>query len=269
MSKFIVLGPGHSVRSMATRIKDNSEKYNILAFQRTFPHCLTVLGIEPDYWTATDPYAFLEGLTHIVKNKKNIKTKILVPDIFFTNTANYRMHFGTTPLLRQKNGWETFQSLLNEVTQYCKVDKIPVTTTKFLSNKSELPGPIFGEDPYYRFMSEKIILGSVPFDSESVIGTKFIWGLENKLSSSVFPICSYLRATELYVIGFDLHGPRFYSSDSRHAWNDETQKNNVIDIPLSMIQKWNAWKNLHQMNIYSSSDPNETLLSKVLETRGI
>mgnify|MGYP003115550292 FL=1 len=48
MKKIIALGPGHSVRAKADSIKNNNE-YEVLAFQRTFPHCLTVLGIEPDY----------------------------------------------------------------------------------------------------------------------------------------------------------------------------------------------------------------------------
>ena len=268
MKKIIVLGPGHSVRAKAERIKTNKE-YEILAFQRTFPHCLIKLGIEPDYWTATDPYGFLEGLEYIVSSKRDIKTKILVPDVFTTNTANYRLHFGTTPLLRQQNGWETLQHLLELAKKYCKVELIPVTTTKHLSKQGEPPGPIFGEDPYYRFMSDKVIIGSVPFDSESVIGTRFIWGLENKLSSSVFPICSHIRAEEVCVIGFDLYGPRFYSSDSRHPWSDETQKNDAIKIPLGIIKKWTEWSHLHNMRIYSASNPDETLLSKVLETKEI
>ena len=268
MKKIIALGPGHSVRAKAESIKNNNE-YEVLAFQRTFPHCLTVLGIEPDYWTATDPFAFLEGLEYITNKKHPIKTQILIPDVFTTNTANYRLHFGTTPLLRQRNGWETLQGLLELAKQYCKVETIPVTTTKYLSRQGELPGPIFGQDPFFRFMSDKIIIGSVPFDSESVIGTKFIWGLENKLSSSVFPICSHIRAEEVCVIGFDLYGPRFYSSDSRHPWNDETQKDDAISIPLGIIKKWTEWTNLHNMKIYSASDPNETLLSKVLETKEI
>ena len=268
MKKIIALGPGHSVRAKAQKIKKR-KGYEVLAFQRTFPHCLTILGIEPDYWLATDPYGFLEGLEYIVSNKRNIKTKILVPDIFTTNTANYRLHFGTTPLLRQQNGWETLQSLLELAEKYCKVEIVPVTTTKFLSKQKDLPGPIFGEDPYYRFMHDKVIIGSVPFDSESVVGTKFTWGLENKLSSSVFPVCSYIRAEEVYVVGFDLYGPRFYSSDSRHPWNDETQKDNAINIPLDIIKQWTGWSDLHNMKIYSASNPDETLLSKVLETKEI
>ena len=268
MKRIIALGPGHSVRAKAQNIKNNKE-YEILAFQRTFPHCVKVFGIEPDYWTATDPFAFLEGLQHIVERSENIKTQILVPDVFTTNTANYRLHFGTSPLLRQKDGWETLQRLLSSAKKYCKIQMLPVTTTKYLSTQKELPGPIFGAEPYFRFMSEKIIIGSVPFDSESVIGTKFTWGLENKLSSSVFPICSHIRASEVCVVGFDLYGPRFYSSDSRHPWNDETQKDDVIKIPLSIIKKWTEWSSLHNMKIYNASNPDETLLSKVLETKEI
>ena len=108
--------PGPLSQSKSAEHKKNNKEYEILAFQRTFPHCVKVFGIEPDYWTATDPFAFLEGLQHIVERSENIKTQILVPDVFTTNTANYRLHFGTSPLLRQKDGWETLQRLF----KFCK-----------------------------------------------------------------------------------------------------------------------------------------------------
>tara|TARA_Y100000289_G_scaffold65972_1_gene80890 strand:+ start:274 stop:1086 length:813 start_codon:yes stop_codon:yes gene_type:complete len=268
MKKLLVLGPGHSLKTMSSDIKERQENYSVLAFQRTFPHCMQMFDIEPDYWTAADPYAFLEGMKYIIEQKKQLKTKILVPDIFTTNTATFRAYFGTSPLLREKDGWQVLQDLLEQVKNYCSLEILPITTTKFLSKqKKPLPGSIFGENPFYRFMHEKVIIGSIPFDSEQVVGTQFKWGLENKLSSAVFPVCSYLRASELYVVGFDMFGPRFYSDDARHPWNDQTQKGEVIQIPLGIIKMWKNWENLHQMKIFSASNPKETLLSKVLETR--
>lgn len=272
MNKLIVLGPGHSVKSQADKIKQKRHQYKVLAFQRTYPHCKTLLDIEPDYWFATDPFGFIEGMEHILKQNKATNIEVLIPSFFVGSVTQYKKYCGSSPLLRIQNGWERFQSYIDQIKQHCKVRIVPSTSTKFIdtfSNNIDLKDNIFGEDPYYRFMHEEAIIGSVPFDSESVIGSKFVWGLENKLSSSVFPVCYHLRATDVHIIGFDLYGPRFYNDDSRHPWNDETQIDDVVMVPLGIIQKWTKWKNIHRMNIYNSSAKEETLLSKVLETREI
>ena len=116
-------------------------------------------------------------------------------------------------------------------------------------------------------MSDKLLLGTIPFDSESVMGDRFKWGLENKLSSAIFPIAYSLRAKNLYIAGFDFKGPRFYSSDTRHPWNDETQNEDAHRFPLGLIKRWLEWAPLHGMEFYSVVDPAHTLLSEVLPTR--
>ena len=208
----------------------------------------------------------------IISKKQKVDLEILIPSFFVGDVQQYRKYCGSSPLLREPGGWEKLQNYIEQISNYCKVTKVQTTSTKFigtLSKNQDLQDNIFGKDPFYRFMHDEVIIGSVPFDSESVVGSRFTWGLENKLSSSVFPICYYLRATEVYVIGFDLYGPRFYNDDSRHPWNDETQMSDVVKIPLDLIKAWTEWKDIHQMNIYSASEKDETLLSKVLETKKI
>lgn len=272
IEKLLVIGPGHSVNSQAEIIRSKRNEYKILAFQRSYPHCELLLDIEPDFWSASDPYGFVEGFQHIRKEKIKKETKILFPSIFTKDEENYRKYCGSTPLLRQPNGWKTFKSLLADVFRYRNVEVIPTTSTKFIrtfSKNRELQSNIFGENAHYRFMHDEIILGSIPFDSESVIGTKYHWGLENKLTSAVLPISYFLRAKEVYIMGFDLFGPRFYNDDSRHPWNDESQIKDVVKIPLDIVSSWKNWESTHGMRIYSASNENETLLSKVLETKKI
>ncbi len=272
IDKLLVLGPGHSVTAQADLIREKRVEYKILAFQRTYPHCKTLLDIEPDYWTASDPYGFIEGLQYIEKEKIKKQTTILLPSMFEKDEKNYRKYCGSTPLLRQPNGWQTLGMLLAEALKYRNIKTVPMTSTKFirtLSTNKDLQNNIFGKDAYYRFMHDEVILGSIPFDSESVIGTKYHWGLENKLTSAVLPISYFLKAKEVYVMGFDLFGPRFYSSDARHPWNDETQIEDAARIPLDIVSIWREWQDVHGMKIYSASNEDETLLSKVLETKKI
>ena len=118
-------------------------------------------------------------------------------------------------------------------------------------------------------MSDKLVLGTVPFDSESVVGDRFKWGLENKLSSAIFPIAYLLRAKNLYIAGFDLKGARFYSEDTRHPWNDETQTKSLHEYPLTLIKKWVKWEQLHGMRIFNVVEEDHTLLSEVLPHKPI
>ena len=272
MNKIIVLGPGHSVNNQAEKIKKKRSEYKILAFQRTYPHYEIQLDIEPDYWFASDPFGFIEGMEYILNQKKKTNIEVLVPSFFTSNITEYKRYCGSSPLLRQPAGWETLQEYITKIQQFCKVTVLPATSTKFIHSSfknRDLKDNIFDPDPFYRFMHDEVIIGSVPFDSESVVGTNYKWGLENKLSSSVLPVCYRLRAPEVYVIGFDLYGPRFYNDDSRHPWNDESQVDDVVKIPLGIIKKWLDWQPIHQMKIYSSSNKDETLLSKILETKEI
>ena len=272
IKKLIVLGPGHSVSAQADLIREKRSEYEILAFQRTYPHCETKLGIEPDYWTASDPYGFVEGLQHIKNQKIKNQTTVLIPSIFEGDEMNYRKYGGSTPILRLPNGWKVLQEMLAEANRYRIMKTVPVTSTKYIrlhSSNKDLQNDIFGENAYYRFMHDELIQGSIPHDSDQVVGTKYHWGLENKLSSAVLPMCFHLRAQEIYVMGFDLFGPRFYSSDDRHPWSDESQIEDATKIPLDIIKQWSDWSSIHGMKIYSASNPDETLLSKVLETKSI
>ena len=272
INKLIVIGPGHSVSSQVDLIKENRDEYKILTFQGAYPHCETMYGIVTDLWYAADPNGLVEGLEYILKNRKEKSIEILIPDYFEGELSEYRKYGGTSPLIRKDGGWDQLQSNLKEVSNFCTVKKIKTTSTKFIRTvplNSDLRNNIFGPDAYYRFMHDEMIIGSIPFDSESVIGSRFKWGLENKLSSAVFPLCYHLQVKDLYILGFDLYGPRFYSSDTRHPWNDETQTTDATKFPLGLIKQWAEWETYHGMSIYSASDPNETLISKVLPTRKV
>lgn len=255
--EIIVIGPGKSSLDYGPNANDK-----VLAFQEVFPNCIEHLSLTPDYWTSGDPNAYVLGFQYLLDNTNNPdlkKIKILVPDSFFGDLPTYRKSFGTTPLMRIDRGWEKFTNLLREVSKEYKVVRIPVVTTKYLAlhqkAKTELDS-VF-EQEYIRFMLDKVVFGTIPFDSESVIGDTFKWGLENKLTSNVLPICYYLKSKKVKIYGFDYQGPRFYSEIARHPWNDESQiKDNIVEFSLNILKKWVEWKSIHGMEIVSGTqDP--------------
>lgn len=267
MNKIVALGPGKSSLDFK-----NDESYDVLAFQSTFPHCIEHIGVFPKYWVAGDPYAYVEGFQYLLKNKEQFKNKdleILLPETFLQDLMTYRKSFGTTPLMRMPNGWDNFRNLIKEVSKYYRLKTIPTITTKYLElhekKDSELK-LIFDEgQEFIRFMTDKIVFGTVKFDSESVIGSKFKWGLENKLTSNVLPICYHLKAKKVKVYGFDYQGPRFYSDVARHPWNDETQTGNeVLEFSLKILERWVEWKSIHGMEIVSGTQDKVSLPNRFL-----
>ncbi len=265
--KLIVLGTGFS----SLEYKNTGDK--ILAFQEAFPNCVDKLNVIPDYWFSADPNSFISGFQYLINNHKNEsfkKIKILIPSFFTKDLNYYRMFCGTTPIMRVPNGWNLFQILLKNVSKYFTIQVLPATTTKFIKlfdSENFNCENLFDENcKEERFKKDKIVFGTVEFDSESVIGDKFKWGLENKLTSSVLPLCYFLQFKLIEIYGFDFIGPRFYSDIERHPWNDESQEtDSVVNFSLSLLQKWKKWESLHDMKLLSGVSSQKSLLNKILD----
>ncbi|HAT63039.1 MAG TPA: hypothetical protein DCS66_00340 [Flavobacteriaceae bacterium] len=270
MEDLWILGPGASLNHHKEDIIKLGGA-NVMAFQRTFPNCVHHFDLVPSHWFSADPFPWLEGfefLHGLPESEKDAfrKMEILIPHYAASSFATFRMYAGTTPLGRVPGGWDRHLVLL-EILQKegFNIRIVDCVTTKYLHTNTMFQGQdIFDTEAYVRFMSDKLLLGTVPFDSESVVGDRFKWGLENKLSSAIFPIAYLLRAKNLYIAGFDLKGPRFYSEDTRHPWNDETQTKSLHEYPLTLIKKWVKWEQLHGMRIFNVVDEGHTLLSEAL-----
>ena len=278
MTRLWILGPGHSLTRHEESIRAlQGEDHKVLAFQRVFPNCVQHFDLVPDYWFSADPFPWLEGFEFLTSLKrpqqeKYKKMKILIPSYAAGTYAGFREYAGTTPLGRVEHGWQKYQVLTSHLRgEGFDIQVLPCTTTKYLAtNGGEPSGDIFDTAAYLRFMGEQIVFGTVPFDSESVVGDQYKWGLENKLSSNVFPLAFHLGYKQLGIAGFDFKGPRFYNDDARHPWNDETQKGkNLHEYPLNLIKRWLDWAPLHGMDIHSVVGEEYTMLSSVLPTRKI
>ena len=275
MTRLWILGPGHSLSRHEEYIRAlRSDDHKVFAFQRVFPNCVRHFDLVPDYWFSADPFPWLEGFEYLASLPPDQielykKMTILIPSYANDTYAHFRMYTGTTPLGRLEGGWERYRTLKQHLLDSgFNIKVLPCTTTKYLSvNGGGQYGDIFESEAYIRFMNPKIIFGTTEYDSESVIGDQFKWGLENKLSSNVFPVAFHLGYKELYIAGFDFKGPRFYNDDARHPWNDETQKGkNLFKYPLELINKWLDWYPLHGMTIYSVVNEEYTMLSHVMPT---
>ena len=285
-----VLGSGEAISRYEKKVKKLKNKKTI-ALQACFPHIYFNYGVIPTYWTWGDPNGAMEGLNYLnsltTKELSKFKNmKVLVPSYCNDSIEEFRKYAGSTPLERQWlkypsgaidfcAGWKNYKFLLKEVeSRGINIEVIDATTTKYIKNNPNSE-PLLRNTNWIqqefkqRFKIGKAIFGTCEYDSESVIGNKFIWGLENKLSSIMFPIAQKLKAKKIFVLGFDHVGGRFYKTeDGRHPWNDETQKeelDEVVSIPLKMVKLWSEQKKAHGMEIYNVVEEPYTFLNRALE----
>ena len=277
MKNLILMGPGESVFDKAEEIK-NLKNTKILGLQWVFPYTHKLFGFVPDYWTWGDPHGAVAGLRYILENHKEFpeirEMKIIVPHFVCSTYQDFRNYFGTTPLGRNPSLWDEYLQLLSKVSEILEIEQIKGTTTKniFLYPQSnrDLLGDIHGEESFVRFMQSPVF-GTVKYDSDKVMGSINKWGLENKISSIMLPLAHYLKAENVYSIGFDFIGARIYDkSRSRHAWGSNiSDLNENIKFSLSLVEKWIEWKDYHNMEIYSISEDSASLLNLVVPYKDI
>ncbi len=277
MNSLWILGPGNSL-SHYSELISQLEGMDVLAYQRVFPNCYTYYGLIPRYWTGFDPNALVEGLEFLTTRSaveksifKNIE--LLLPTFCAHDYATFRRYCGTTPLGRTPHGWKNYYDLVQKTIKMgYNVNIIECYTSKNIELEEKYYNPLFKEvdifdlkNEYVRFMADKPIFGTVVFDSESVLGDRYKWGLENKLSTQALPIAYMLGHKQIYIAGFDLVGSRFYDDNIRHPWDDNLlDQRNMQQIPLNMIKKWVDWEPLHGMKIYSVVEEQYTLINQAL-----
>ena len=278
MNSLWILGPGNSLSHYKEYISQLGD-VDVLAYQRVFPNCYTYYGLIPRYWTGYDPSALVEGLDFLVQLPNSEKERfrhveLLLPSFCAQDFATFRRYCGTTPLGRITDGWKNYNHLVQKTMEMgYNVRVIDCYTSKNIELEEKGYNPLFKEvdifeeeNEYVRFMADKPIFGTVKFDSESVIGDHYKWGLENKLSAQALPVAYLLGYKKIFVAGFDLVGSRFYDDNVRHPWDDDLlDQRNMQEVPLEFIKKWADWTPLHGMKIYSVVEDQYTLVNSVLD----
>ena len=289
--KLWAIGPGESTLHYKKSLEQLSgSEAQTLAFQSVFPWGYKFYDIIPTYWTWLDPNAAIEGLEfldHLVDTAPNYdalqKMHILIPHFLADTYETFRLFSGTSALKETK--WNTYQRLIEDVARKgFRVDILEATTVKYLQT---VRGPYAATEDYcdknfnQRFTGNfSLVCGTAAFDSETVYDMHYKWGLENKVSSAIFPIAQYLGTKELYIMGFDFVGKRFYDyGTDPENWAAQTGQQNYVAgrhaaanteqlaVALGYVQKWIDTTELHQMEIYSVIEDKYTLINSVVPYR--
>lgn len=273
--KSVVIGTGYSTSIVSREEnKETLEENTKIAFQAAFPAIYELYKIMPDVWTWSDPHSALAGLRFLLdqKNKdllgdKNIE--IFIPKYLgtsFSTAQQYRKYTGTSPVWRNQNMFDEYYSSLVELQkrEYITLSEIDCYTTKQIKTMPEKTKDCINifQNPVERFILSKPVLGSFEYKTDNSF--QDVWGRENKLTSFVFPMMSYLQCRNLGIIGFDFGGGRFYDSGNvAHAFDI---KNKLQDPVCKIVKTWTKeWYKYHNMNVYSLAKKGESGLVELLE----
>jgi hypothetical protein len=273
--KLLTTGIGPSFVENYKKLKNIKDDIQILAYHR----CLWFLkqeGIKVNYWTFNDPDGALLSLKWLMENLDDPnRPKIIVPH-FLKNLNENTKYGGTSAMLRVgrtfegkdtndplysvRNNWEFYHTSIKTLDERGEIEWIESTSTRYIGNDPK--NEIF-TSPAKRFEDNKpMIIGSVNFDG---ITSASNWAKENKFTSSVLPVAHYLKAKEVYNLGFDSKG-RGFRTDLYMGGNEKN-----TNISLEKFKLWVDWEPYHKMKIYSVAEdkytPNNTVLKyKPLET---
>lgn len=278
-SKFehsVVIGTGYSTSLLdLEKHKAALVGKKVIAFQASFPLAYEMYDIFPDAWIWSDPHSALRGLEFLIEpdNKDLLVGKdlhIYIPKHLGTSmglTHEYKKYTGTSPVWRDQKMFKQYYSLLEEVkkNKYITFVEVDCYTTKQMKtspDKTKDCKNIFN-NPVERFILSKPVLGSFEYKTDNSF--QDVWGRENKLTSFVFPMMSYLRCKELGVIGFDFGGSRFYDTNSKtHAFDNTSNK--LEDPVFKIVKTWTKeWYKYHNMKVYSIAKKGESGLVEILQ----
>lgn len=198
----------------------------VIGYDKAFPLFTELTGIKLDYWTWTDPTTVFEGLSKYYEMDAELRPKIIVPH-WMKDLDEYSHHWGFHPMTRSH---KEVKKLYKSSTSKLERDGKLISIEKAISTKNLPKESVIFSDPSTRFSDKNYY-----FDNELN---------ESVLTSSIFPICQYLKVKEVYCIGFDNQG----TSSNIPIELGDTIKNK--------IRLWaHKWQPLHKMNIYDLYPP--------------
>lgn len=251
--KILAIGPGQSTIELGHKLVNLDKSIITLGLHRVYPYLKEEFNIDIDYWTWGDPEAIGRGIDYIEANPQTNIPKMIVP-WWYRNIDDFSKMIGTSTLNNHPKRIEQYHNFLNEYSD--KVHYIEnAYASRYLTENNQLS---LISNPEERFNNNKVILGTVPFDGKH---SESNWAQENKFTTAILPISHYLKASEVYCLGFDNRGGRIDS----HVPQSHN-KPSIIKNYMSKLQPWvNEWVGYHNMSIYSVTPDKYTPNNQILK----
>ena len=237
--KILAIRTGDSTQDFVKKNISLRSDITTFALHRAVPFILKNSNHKVDYWTWFDPDAAIDGLKYWNETKDVNFPTVIIPN-WLLKAKNAKPNMGGSGFYKNSNHIKLYESTLSELQHIGKV----IILKNVLSKYNSQP-PLSHSD---RFL-DKIYFGtSSPLT-------------ESKLTLNVLPICHYLKATEVYLIGFDNRGTSIGSNSKFH--NPKTEPH------LKHLKNWVNWEEFHGMKIYGCAESKFTPNSQIIPYKPI
>lgn len=240
--KILTFGTGNSLQDFTKQNSVLKDDIVTFALHRAVPYVLQNSTHKVDYWTWFDPNAAIDGLKYYNQTKATDFPTIIIPDWLLT-AESAKPNIGGSFFFSNKEDIKLYEATLSELQHKGKV----IALNNIISTKLFKKGHEAFTNPSIRF-KDKIYYGTD-------------WGLdENKFTLTVLPLCHYLKATEVYSLGFDNQG---ININKMPIHSSKTKPH------LDKLKTWSEWEHLHGMKIYSCAEDRYTPNNKIITYKPI
>lgn len=253
--RLLAVGPADSTIQLGHKILEVDKDIKTIGLHRSFPYLKQKHDVDLDYWTWGDPNSTKMGFDFIRENPKEPIPHIILP-YWFKTIQQFNKMSGTSQINNFPDRIKEYEETLNKFASQGKLTYIDnAIPTRKLTEDNRLD---IITDPKKRFDGNQIVFGTVPFDGKH---SESQWAQENKFTTFILPISTFLGSSEVYCLGFDNRGPRI-NSNIPQAHNDSKTIKNY----MSKLNPWvNQWADYHRIKIYSVTPDKFTPNNQILE----
>lgn len=257
--KLVVLGTGPSITSYPHDLTAIFGRFDILSWGASFEYCANTLNRTPTFFSFIDPKSAIGPCKLIVERK--IQTRIIKFSPIVDTTLSVFTQYLSKTSGAARNNYPEYIRILSRACAICGGISVPATTVKKLGVEKN---PLYktdldDKDARLRFEQDKIICGmkdSLGMSPEKP-DSRWMNLYEPKLTMCIFPLIHWLGYKEVYLLGFDCYGGRYFDSQLSHP--------NMLTATRVSFPRWMEWQKFHKINFYSLMTPNQSLLNQWIE----
>jgi hypothetical protein len=247
--KLFILGVGESINHYSKYISNIFEQYSTITIHNGLIKLYEKFNKFPTYYSWGDPFGALPTLRFLNQLPTPIPTKILIPSTMCHTLEDFQKSHGTSRV-----NWNEYIQLIQSLARKrFNLFEIPTITTKQKLISVE-----------ERFNSNKMAMGTIEWEGDTSESKN---ASETKLTSLIFPLAHYLNHKQLYVLGFDTIGGRFYDK-IEGVPSDPWPKHQLPQL-IENMNTWVSWKEYHNMELISVVEDKLTINNQALKYKDI
>lgn len=259
MKSLIVLGTGESLIRYKDKLKSLMNNCHTLSWGASFDFCIDEIGTTPTYFSFIDPTSAIRPIKLIKQNNIQDTTILLLSPVVNKSLKVFQTYMEKTSGPARSN----FEKYLTDLNTACRISnsqEIPCITLKglHLTKDPLAKKDLDNTDASLRFEGKRLICGMKNNLGLGIHkpGSRYMNLYETKLTMFILPICFWLGYEDIYFVGCDGGGGRFF--------NKRLTDIKLIKTIDEFFPVWIKWKVYHKMNFFSLVEDRFSILNKYI-----